>query len=336
MGGRSAPHSSSGSGSTQDWMGRHYQQREVGTSGQSYSTMLEGGLDGGHTEIVDLDFGLPSGTPGVGANTCASNHVGATTVGQTSVSRVGVVGVGGRSSGVGGTTDGCRPAPSICGGGRTAGDPPSVVLPTHSATPLPALRQRAVALAANTRLTSTSPPEEMGRQAWASCRQQMRRAIADNITNGVSRMSVGRDTNADDTRRASGEESLNQILIARRNQKMRKTWRFDPLVCVVDGGVDADIKRRPHHVAFEDRRVLWATTCLKAIRPSTRINLRTRVPGEECRCRGILNVGHPLQANLVPGEMWVMATTKMEGRGGSPCSVQAARGVLARERTCAL
>ncbi|GBG74537.1 hypothetical protein CBR_g18947 [Chara braunii] len=34
-----------------------------------------------------------------------------------------------------------------------------------------------------------------------------------------------------------------QIPIARRNRKMRKTWRFDPLVCVVDEGVDADVNR---------------------------------------------------------------------------------------------
>ncbi|GBG90700.1 hypothetical protein CBR_g51209 [Chara braunii] len=35
----------------------------------------------------------------------------------------------------------------------------------------------------------------------------MRRATADNITNGVSRMRVGSDADADDTRRASGKES---------------------------------------------------------------------------------------------------------------------------------
>ncbi|GBG64423.1 hypothetical protein CBR_g44308 [Chara braunii] len=180
-----------GSGSTQEWMGRHYQQREAGTSRQSYSAML----DGGDTEIVDLDFGLSSRTPGVGANTCASNHVGATTIGQTYVGRVGVAGVGGRSSRVGGTADGCRQAPSICGGVGPARDPPRAVLPTHSATPSPALWQRAAAPAAN---TSTSPPKEMGRQAWASCRQQMRRATADNITNEVSRMRVGSDADADE------------------------------------------------------------------------------------------------------------------------------------------
>ncbi|GBG92649.1 hypothetical protein CBR_g56614 [Chara braunii] len=152
-------------------------------------------MDGGDTEIVDLDFGLSSGTAGVGANTCASNHVGATTVKQTYVSQVGVAGLGGRSSPVGGTTDGCCPAPSICGGVGPAGDPPRVVLPTHSTTPSPALWQRAAARAPN---ASTSPPEESGRQAWESSRQQ---------TNGVSRMRVGSDADADDTRRASGDES---------------------------------------------------------------------------------------------------------------------------------
>ncbi|GBG62913.1 hypothetical protein CBR_g34285 [Chara braunii] len=185
-------------------MGRHYQQRGAGTSRQSYSAMREEGIYGGDTEIVDLDFGLSSKTPGVGANTCASNHVGTMTIGQTSVGRVGVVGVGGRSSRVGGTEDGCRQAPSICGGMGPAGNPPRAVLPTHSATPSPALWQRVAAPAAN---TSTSPPEEMGRQAWASWRQQMRRATTDNITNGVSLMRVGSDADADDCRRASGEES---------------------------------------------------------------------------------------------------------------------------------
>ncbi|GBG86769.1 hypothetical protein CBR_g42054 [Chara braunii] len=193
-----------GSRSTQEWMERHCQQREAGTSHQSYSAMLEEGIVGGDTEIVDLDSGLSTGTPGVGANTCASNHLGATTLGQTCVGRVGVAGVGGRSSRVGGTGDGCRQAPSICGGVGPAGDAPRAVLPTRSATPSPALRQRAAAPAAN---TSTSPPEEMGRQAWASNRQQMRPATADNITNGVSWMRVGNDADADDTRRASGEES---------------------------------------------------------------------------------------------------------------------------------
>ncbi|GBG76186.1 hypothetical protein CBR_g21935 [Chara braunii] len=192
-----------GSGSMQEWMGRHYQQREAGTSRQSYLAMLEEGIDGGDTKIVDLDFGLSSRTPGVGVNT-ASNHVGATTVGQTSVGRVGVAGVGGRSSRVGGMADGCRQAPSICGGVGPASNPPRAVLPTHSAMASPALRQGAAAPTAN---TSTSPLEEMGRQVWASCRQQMRRATADNIMNGVSQMRVGSDVDSDDCRRASGEES---------------------------------------------------------------------------------------------------------------------------------
>ncbi|GBG59142.1 hypothetical protein CBR_g32159 [Chara braunii] len=41
-----------------------------------------------------------------------------------------------------------------------------------------------------------------------SCRQQMRGPTTENITNEVSRMCVGSDANADDTRRATGDESL--------------------------------------------------------------------------------------------------------------------------------
>ncbi|GBG89872.1 hypothetical protein CBR_g49720 [Chara braunii] len=186
---------------------------------------------------------------------------------MVATSRVGVAGLRGRSSRVGGTTDGCRPAPSICGGVGPAGDPPRAVLPIHSATPSPALRQRAAAPVAK---TSTSPREEIGRQAWESCCQQMRRATADNITNRVIRTTPG------------GRVVKNlQIPIARRKQKMRKTWRFDPLLRLVDEGVDADVNRRPRHVVVVDRRkrastsewisecTLRSTTCLKAIRPMT-------------------------------------------------------------------
>ncbi|GBG91882.1 hypothetical protein CBR_g53940 [Chara braunii] len=167
--------------------------------------MPEEGIDGGEMEIVDLDFGLSSEIAAPVTNICASNHVAATTVGQTSVHEVGVAGRCGRSCPVGGSTDWCRSTPSSRGAG-TFGDKARAVLPPHSATSSPTPRRRVTAPAPN---TSTTPLEEIGRQVWESCRQQMRRPTVENITNGMSRMRVGSDADADDTRRASGDKSSN-------------------------------------------------------------------------------------------------------------------------------
>ncbi|GBG58718.1 hypothetical protein CBR_g119 [Chara braunii] len=66
------------------------------------------------------------------------------------------------------------------------------------------MRQRATASAA---INDGTPSEDIGRQAWENCHLQMRRAAAENITTGVSRLRVGTDVDADDGRRASGDES---------------------------------------------------------------------------------------------------------------------------------
>ncbi|GBG77288.1 hypothetical protein CBR_g23617 [Chara braunii] len=187
-------------------MGSYCRQREAERSHKSFSAMLEEGIDGGNTKIVDLDFGLSSRTAAPVTNTCASSHVVATTVGQTSVHGVGGAGRGGRSCPVGGSADECRSAPSFSRGEGTSGDKAPTVLPPHSTTPSPPPRRRVAAPAAN---TSTTPAEEIGRYVWDSCRQQMRGTTAENITNEVSRMRVGSDADADDTQRATGDDSLN-------------------------------------------------------------------------------------------------------------------------------
>ncbi|GBG61928.1 hypothetical protein CBR_g26091 [Chara braunii] len=64
-----------GSGSTQDWMGSHCRQGEVETIRQSFSSVLEEGIGGGNMEIVDLDFGLSSGTAAAVTHTHTFNLV---------------------------------------------------------------------------------------------------------------------------------------------------------------------------------------------------------------------------------------------------------------------
>ncbi|GBG76016.1 hypothetical protein CBR_g21256 [Chara braunii] len=60
--------------------------------------------------------------------------------------------------------------------------------------------------------TSVAGSNEVGRQAWESCRRQMRQMVAENITNGVSRMRVASgEPNAEDSQRASDYESTDVI-----------------------------------------------------------------------------------------------------------------------------
>ncbi|GBG66985.1 hypothetical protein CBR_g74671 [Chara braunii] len=60
--------------------------------------------------------------------------------------------------------------------------------------------------------TSVAGSDEVDRQAWESCRQQMRQMAAENITNGVSRMHVASgEPNAEDSQRASDYESTDVI-----------------------------------------------------------------------------------------------------------------------------
>ncbi|GBG79175.1 hypothetical protein CBR_g28891 [Chara braunii] len=193
-----------GSESMQDWMGSHCRQREAERSRHLFSAMLEEGIDGGKTKIVDLDFGLSSGTAAPVRNSCASSHVATTTVRQTSLHGAGMAGRGARSCPVNGIADGCRPTPSFSRGAGTSGDKATTVLSPHSAMPSPPPRRSVAALVAN---TTTTSPEEIARHVWESFSQQMHGPTAENITNGVSRMRVGSDADADDTRRATGDES---------------------------------------------------------------------------------------------------------------------------------
>ncbi|GBG77368.1 hypothetical protein CBR_g23699 [Chara braunii] len=188
-----------GSGSTQDWTSRQCQQREAGNRRESFSALLNEGVDNASTELVDLDFGLSSESGASGPT-----HGGGTTVGQTAVGVVGAPTFGGRSSRVGGPTDGCRPPPSSSVGAGPPGESSRAATPTLPAVSSPAMWQRATASAA---INDATPPEEIGRQAWDNCRQQMRCAGGDNITTSVSRLRGGSDVDADDSCRASGDES---------------------------------------------------------------------------------------------------------------------------------
>ncbi|GBG70059.1 hypothetical protein CBR_g4887 [Chara braunii] len=179
-----------GSGSTQEWTSRQCQQREAGTTRESFTALLEEGVDNAATELVDLDFELCSGSGASGPI-----HSG------------GVVGspmLGGGSSRVGGPTNGCHPpVPSSMDAGPL-GESSRAVTPIRPSVSSPTMRQRATASAA---INDGTPPEDIGRQAWENCRLQMRRAATENITTGVSRLRVGSDVDADDSRRASGDES---------------------------------------------------------------------------------------------------------------------------------
>ncbi|GBG86258.1 hypothetical protein CBR_g41251 [Chara braunii] len=152
--------------------------------------LLEEGVHNAATEPVDLDFGLCSGSGASGLI-----HGG------------GVVGsptLGGGSSRVGGPTNGCRPpVPSSMGAGPL-GESSRAVTPIRPSVSSPTMWQRATASAA---INDGTPPEDIGRQAWEKCRLQMWRAATENITTGVSRLHVGSDVDADDSRRASGDES---------------------------------------------------------------------------------------------------------------------------------
>ncbi|GBG86454.1 hypothetical protein CBR_g41449 [Chara braunii] len=179
-----------GSGSTQEWTNRQCQQREAGTTRDSFTALLEEGVDNAATDLVDLDFGLCSGS-GASGSIRGGGVVGSPTL-------------GGGSSRVGGPTNGCRPpVPSSMGAGPL-GESSRAVTPIRLSASSPTMRQRATASAA---INDGTPPEDIGRQAWENCRLQMRCAATENITTGVSRLRVGSDVDADDSRRASGDES---------------------------------------------------------------------------------------------------------------------------------
>ncbi|GBG59190.1 hypothetical protein CBR_g32206 [Chara braunii] len=179
-----------GSGSTQEWTSRQCQQREAGTTRESFTALLEEGVDDADTELVDLDFGLCSGS-GASGPIHGGEVVGAPTF-------------GGGSSRVDGPTNGCRPLVSSSMGAGPLGESSRAVTPTCPSVSSPAMRQRATASAA---INDGTPPEDIGRQAWENCRQQMRRAAAKNITTVVSTLRVGSDVDADNSRQASGDES---------------------------------------------------------------------------------------------------------------------------------
>ncbi|GBG71392.1 hypothetical protein CBR_g8812 [Chara braunii] len=163
-----------GSGSTQEWTSRQCQQREAGTTRESFTALLEEGVDNAATELVDLDFGLCSGS-GASGPIHGGGVLGSPTL-------------GGGSSRVGGLTNGCRPpVPSSMGAGPL-GEPSRAVTPIRPSVSSPTMRQRAIASAA---INDGTPPEDIGRQAWENCRLQMRRAATENITTGVSRLRVG-------------------------------------------------------------------------------------------------------------------------------------------------
>ncbi|GBG84528.1 hypothetical protein CBR_g38810 [Chara braunii] len=178
------------SGCTQEWTSRQCQQREAGTTRESFTALLEEGVDNAATELVDLDFRLCSGSGASGP-----------------IHGAGVVGsptLGGGSSRVGGPTNGCPPpVPSSMGAGPL-GESSRAVTPIRPSVSSPTMRQRVTASAA---INDGTPPEDIGRQAWEICRLQMRRAATENITTGVSRLRVGSDVDADDRRRASGDQS---------------------------------------------------------------------------------------------------------------------------------
>ncbi|GBG78768.1 hypothetical protein CBR_g27992 [Chara braunii] len=172
-----------GSGSTQEWTSRQCQQREAGTTRESFTALLEEGVDNATTELVDLDFGLCSGS-GASGPIHGGGEVGAPRVD--------------------GPTNGCRPPVSSSMGAGPVGESSRAVTPTRPSVSSPAMRQRATSSPA---INDGTPPEDIGRQAWENCRLQMRRAAAENITAGVSRLRVGSDVDADDNCRASGDES---------------------------------------------------------------------------------------------------------------------------------
>ncbi|GBG83479.1 hypothetical protein CBR_g37191 [Chara braunii] len=179
-----------GSGSTHEWTSRKCRQREAGTTRESFTALLEEGVDNAATKRVDLDFRLCSGS-GASGPIHGGRVVGSPTL-------------GGGSSHVGGPTNGCRPpVPSSMGAGPF-GESSRSVTPIRPSVSSPAMRQRATASAA---INDGTPPEDIGRHAWENCRLQMRRAGTENITTGVSRIRVGSDVDADDSRRASGDES---------------------------------------------------------------------------------------------------------------------------------
>ncbi|GBG71268.1 hypothetical protein CBR_g8689 [Chara braunii] len=183
-----------GSGSMQEWTSRQCQQREAGTTHESFTALLEEGVDNGATDRVDLDFGLCSGS-GASGPIHGGGGGGAPTL-------------GGGSSRVGGPTNGCRPpVPSSMGAGPL-GESSRAVTPIRPSVSSRAMRQRATASAA---INDGTPPEDIGRQASENCRLQMRRAATENITTGVSRLRVGSDVDADNSRRASGDESPDSL-----------------------------------------------------------------------------------------------------------------------------
>ncbi|GBG70506.1 hypothetical protein CBR_g6634 [Chara braunii] len=135
-----------GSGSTQEWTSRQCQQREAGTTRESFTALLEEGVDNAATELVDLDFGLCSGS-GASGPIHGGGVVGSPTL-------------GGGSSRVGGPTNGCRPpVPSSMGAGPL-GESSRAVTP-----------------------------------------------IRPSVSSPIMRLRVGSDVDADDSRRASGDES---------------------------------------------------------------------------------------------------------------------------------
>ncbi|GBG66185.1 hypothetical protein CBR_g57066 [Chara braunii] len=118
-----------GIGSTQDWMGGHSGQREAVTSRHSFSALLENDVGGGDMEIVDLDFGLSSGSGPTATHTRTFNPVPGVTVGGSSMH--------GESSSLQGVSpDGCRPPPPFSRGAGSSGDMFRMSLPPPSTSPL--------------------------------------------------------------------------------------------------------------------------------------------------------------------------------------------------------
>ncbi|GBG65379.1 hypothetical protein CBR_g50740 [Chara braunii] len=161
-----------GSGSMQEWTSRQCQHREAGTTRESFTALLEEGVNNAATELVDLDFGLCSGSGASGPI-----HEG----------------------GGGGSAD-----VSSSMGARPVGESSRAVTPTRPSVSSPAMRQSATASPA---INEGTPSEDIGRQAWENCCLKMRHAAAENITTGVSKLRVGSDVDVDDNRRASGDES---------------------------------------------------------------------------------------------------------------------------------
>ncbi|GBG58694.1 hypothetical protein CBR_g95 [Chara braunii] len=171
-----------GSGSTQEWMGSHCRQREAMTSCHSFSALLEDDVGGGDTEIVDLDFGLSSGSGPTATHTRTFNPVPGATVGRLSVH-------GGRSSPQGVSPDGCRPPPPFSWGAGSSSDMLRTSLPPPLASPLSAPRQTMGAPVANTNVAGS---DKVGRGRGGGVRQGKDVSRGGRSSNGSSGEKAGK------------------------------------------------------------------------------------------------------------------------------------------------